>query len=518
MKMATMGAFAVALASAALLPTAVVETAAAPAACESLTALTLPHTTIRSAQIVAPGAFTPPAGGRAGRPTPAIYATLPSFCRVAATLAPSSDSDIRMEVWLPTSGWNGDFEAVGNGGWAGSISYQALAQAVAAGYAGASTDTGHTGNTAAFAVGHPEKVIDMGYRSVHEMTLQAKALVDAFYGNAPKLSLWNGCSQGGRQGITEAQRYPADFDAVVAGAPAVNWIHLSGVRMAINLQVHATTESDIPPDKYPMVHAAVLAACDALDGVKDGVLENPSRCHFDPTVLACKGADGPTCLTKPQVETARALYAPIRNPTSGAVLSGPLLEPGSELGWSLLAGPEPINTALDAFRYVVFQDAGWDWRRFNPATDIERAEKMDRGVLNSAVVDLRPFFTRGGKLLMYHGWSDPQVAPSNSIGYFTAVVRATGQDVVGRSIQLYMIPGMNHCAGGPGTDTFDKMGTLKRWVASGSAPASIVASHLTAGTIDRTRPICPYGQAAEWNGRGSTDEAANFACLAAPRN
>src|SRR5205814_5133304 len=195
-----------------------------------------------------------------------------------ATLAPSSDSDIKVEGWLPTDGWNGKFQAVGNGGWAGTISYPALAQAVAAGYAGASTDTGHAGNSGAFALGHPEKLVDFGYRSVHEMTVQAKAIIDAFYSAAPTLSLWNGCSLGGRQGITEAQRYPADFDAIVAGAPAVNWMRLGGARMAINLQAHATPESFIPADKFPMLHEAVLEACDALDGGKDGVLENPSKC------------------------------------------------------------------------------------------------------------------------------------------------------------------------------------------------------------------------------------------------
>src|SRR6266853_2576988 len=201
--------------------------------CESLAALALLNAHVTSAQTVDAGALQPPNGPRGGRAGGQIYGKLPSFCRVAATLTPSSDSDIKIEVWLPSSGWNGKFQAVGNGGWAGVISYQALAQAVAAGYAGASTDTGHVGNTAAFAIGHPEKLLDMGYRAVHEMTVEAKAIVDAFYGAAPKLSFWNGCSLGGRQGITEAQRYPDDFDAIVAGAPAVNWMRLHGARMAI---------------------------------------------------------------------------------------------------------------------------------------------------------------------------------------------------------------------------------------------------------------------------------------------
>ncbi len=223
----TAATFIGALLSVATFQTRAVQTASGAASCEGLTALALPDTTITAAQTVAAGAFTPPVASRGGAGRGgAVYASLPSFCRVAATLKPTSDSDIKIEVWLPSvasakeGGWNGKFQAVGNGGWAGSISYPALAQAVAHGYASASTDTGHTGNTAAFAPGHPEKVIDMGYRAVHQMTVEAKAIIDAFYGTGPKVSFWNGCSLGGRQGITEAQRYPADYDAIVAGAPA----------------------------------------------------------------------------------------------------------------------------------------------------------------------------------------------------------------------------------------------------------------------------------------------------------
>jgi feruloyl esterase len=401
------------------------------------------------------------------------------------------------------------FQAVGNGGWAGTISCPRWRRRRR--QLRATKLIPDTRGTGAFALGHPS--FDFGYRSVHEMTVQAKAIVDAFYGTAPTVSFWNGCSLGGRQGITEAQRYPADFDAIVAGAPAVNSMRLHGVRMAMNLQVHATTESYIPPEKYPMIHDAVLEACDALDGVKDGVLELPSRCRFDPKVLQCKGADGPTCLTRPQVETAQALYAPVKHPKTGVVLFPALLERGSELGWATLAGPEPIGTALDAFKYVVFKDAGWDWRHFNAGTDIELAEKIDNGVINSAVVDLKPFFNRGGKLLMYHGWSDQQVAAANSVDYFTKVTRAAGKGAVNKSIQLYMVPGMGHCQGGPGTDQFDKMAAIS----TGWEPAarrSIVAAHMTAGKTGQDAPICPTRVAAKWKGTGSTDEAANFMCVA----
>src|SRR4051812_13922550 len=260
--------------------------ATASSSCEGLATLALPDAHITTAETVPAGQFQPPAGR-----SNSIYGSLPAFCRVSATLTPSRDSDIKVEVWLPSpEHWNGKLQAVGNGGWAGVVSYASLAQAVAAGYAGASTDAGHVGNTAAFAVGHPEKVVDMGYRAVHEMTVKAKAVMDAFYGSSPKLSIWNGCSFGGRQGITEAQRYPADYDAIVAGAPAVNWMRLHGVRMAINQRAHASEDGYITPDKYPAIHTAMLNACDASDGVEDGVVEDPTRCHFDPKVLECKGS------------------------------------------------------------------------------------------------------------------------------------------------------------------------------------------------------------------------------------
>ena len=501
------------LASLAILPATLLCAAqiARAASCESLASISLPRATITSAQSFAPGAFTPP-----GNATPGAvqFGQLPDFCRITATLTPTADSDIRIEVWMPVSGWNGKLQAVGNGGWAGVISYSALAAAIAGGYAASSTDTGHQGNTASFAMGHPEKVVDMSHRAVHEMTVQAKAIVTAFYGNAPKLSFWNGCSTGGRQGITEAAKYPADFDGIVAGAAAIHWVNLHVARMTLNTYVNRTADSSIPPAKYPMIHAAVLQACDAMDGVKDGVLENPARCHFNPAALACKDADGPECLTPAQVDTARAIYSAVMDPRTGAELRPALLQPGSELNWATLAGPEPLSYTQELYKYLVYKDPAWDWRRFNPATDIDRAFQSDEAQLNFTEADLRPFFKHGGKLLMYHGWSDQQVTALGSIDYFDEVIANTGAGVVGKSIQLYMVPGMNHCAGGPGTDSFDKMAALEGWVAKGVAPDQIIAAHRTAGNVDRTRPLCPYGRVAAYNGSGSTDEAANFTCKA----
>jgi feruloyl esterase len=491
----------------------------AAATCESLARLTLDNTKITAAQEVAAGAFTPPGPTRQGGAPPPqsrVYAALPGFCRVAATLTPSSDSDIKIEVWLPASSrWNGKFQAVGNGGWAGSISYAALAGAVAAGYATASTDTGHVGNSGAFALGHPEKVTDFAYRSVHEMTLKAKAVIDAFYGTRPTLSIWNGCSQGGRQGITEAVRYPSSYDAVIAGAPAVNWIHLHAGRMAINRAVNATPASVIPPAKYPALYRAAIAACDARDGVADNVIENPGACSFDPKVLACTGAEDASCLTPAQVESARKMYDGASNPSTRApVLPG--LARGSELGWNVIGSAEPIMYAADAYKYVITKNRNWDPLKFNPATDLDLALAADPDdALGSTDPNLRAFFARGGKLLLWHGWSDPQVTPYNTIDFFQKVVASQGGAGVGTSIQLYMLPGVNHCQGGPGTDNFDRMGAMEEWIKTGVAPKRIEAWHVTSGMIDRTRPLCPFGQVAKWNGTGSTNESSNFACVAA---
>jgi tannase/feruloyl esterase len=480
------------------------------ATCESLAVLKLPHTTITSASAVAAGAFAPPAAPAvAGNQ---VFVSLPAFCRIAATLTPSNDSDIKIEVWLPEqSRWNGKLEAVGNGGWAGSISYPALASAVNAGYASVSTDTGHVGNTAAFGLGHPEKLTDIAYRAVHEMTVQAKSLIDAYYGSAPKLSFWNGCSLGGRQGISAAQRYPADFDAIVAGAPAVNAMDLHVGRTAMNLAAHKTPESTIPPSKYPMIHEAVLQACDALDGLKDGVIENPLACRFDPKVLQCKSDDGPSCLTATQVESAKAMYADVKNPKTGVVVV-PGLEPGTELNWGVLGGSLPNVNALEAEKYIIHKDQNWDLRSFDLAKELELASKVDPA-LSSSSADLSGFFKRGGKLLIYHGFADPQVPDRNTINYFTKVINSSGKGLVGKQIQLYMVPGMYHCQGGPGTDAFDKMRAIESWVATGKAPDRIIASHFTAGELDRTRPLCPFGKVAKWNGTGSTNDAANFSCV-----
>jgi len=488
------------------------ESAANAASCESLKNLSLPDAKITFAANVAAGDFTPPAPNRTSQPDAAPFAHLPAFCRVAASLTPSSDSDIRIEVWMPASGWNGKLESVGNGGWAGVISYKALASALAQGYATTSTDTGHTGNTGRFAYGHPEKFIDFAYRSEHAMTVAAKAIIAAFYDHGPEISYWNGCSTGGRQGLTEAQRYPHDYDAIIAGDPANNRTHLYVWSMSIAQAVHKTPGSYIPPEKYAMIHRAVLDRCDALDGLKDGLIGDPTRCHFDPKVLMCKGADAPNCLTAPQVETARRLYSDVKNPRTGQEIY-PGLEPGSEMGWWIHAGPQPLSYALDGFRYVTFNNPDWDYRTLNLDSDVALADKVDHGATSAMDPHLQEFFGHGGKLLLYQGWSDPNIPTLNTIHYYQSVLQTVG-GAAANSIRLFLFPGMGHCGGGDGPNTFDAMSALTQWFEKGQPPSQIVASLRAHGVVVRTRPVCPYPQFAAYKGSGSIDDAANFVCKA----
>jgi len=484
------------------------------ATCESLMAVTLKDATVTRAEVVPPGKFSPPDGGRRGPGRGSVYADLPEFCRAAATLTPSSDSDIKIEVWLPASGWNGKFQAVGNGGWAGVISYTAMADALRAGYATASTDTGHVGGRGTFALDHLEKLVDFSWRSEHEMTVKAKALIQAFYSAAPRLSYWNGCSTGGRQGLKEAQMFPNDYDGIIAGAPAN--------RTAISLWIaHAVLKdpaSYIPPAKYPVIHQAALAACDAGDGLKDGLIDDPSKCRFDPAVLLCKGADGPSCLTDAQVAAAKKIYSPATNPRTGAELFSSLV-PGTELGWGIQAqGPEPSAIIYDQYRYVVFKDANWDWKTFDFDKDNARGDRPENLIMNATSPDMKAFFAHGGKLLLYHGWSDPQVPTLNTIKYYNSVVKNLGgADKAADRVRLFLAPGMGHCGGGEGPSVFDKVGPLVQWVEHGKAPDALPASHVIDGKIDRTRPLCPYPQVARYKGAGSVDEAMNFECAAPSR-
>jgi feruloyl esterase len=491
--------------------------------------LSLPNTNITAAQIVTGGSFTLPGspnvvasttgasnegrGGVAAQPSPGVARQeingLPQFCRVAATLKPSADSDIRMEVWLPTSTWNGKYFGVGNGGFAGTISYAAMAPVLSRGYAVASTDTGHqgTGFEGSWAPGHPEKQIDFGYRAVHEMTLRAKAIVEAFYSSAPPYSYWSGCSTGGRQGLLEAQRFPADYDGMIAGAPVNSWNRL--VTQIIGIKDAAAT---IPPTKYPVIHKAVMTRCDALDGVTDNILEDPRKCTFDPAVLQCKDDNTSSCLTTSEIAAVKKIYEPLRSPRTGEEVF-PGLPVGSELNWPGIPRGFPI--AENYYKYVVLNNPTWDFHTIDYDVDLAKAEMVDNAVGKFVAVapGLHEFKKRGGKLIQYHGFGEPEIPPLSSINYRESLLKEFGARELDEFYSLFMVPGMAHCRGGVGaTDQFDLVAALEQWVERGITPNRITASHMTNGVVDRTRPLCRFPQVARWNGIGSTDEAASFEC------
>jgi hypothetical protein len=503
----------------------------APAAqtCESLAKLGLPATSIATAESVAAGKFNAP-GGKA-------MPNLPAFCRVAGILKPSSDSDIKFEVWMPASNWNGKFQGVGNGGFAGSIGYDQMANAVAHNYATASTDTGHreAGTNAAWALGHPEKIADFGYRAIHETAVKAKAILHTFYGEGPRRSYFSSCSNGGRQALMEAQRYPEDYDGIIAGAPANYWTHLLANAVWDTLALTGEKDSYIASKKLPAIQAAALAACDALDGVKDGVIEDPSRCHFDPAVLLCKAAESDSCLTAPQVAALQKIYAGGRT-SHGRLFPG--YAPGGEAepgGWAVwITGPSPDHSLMYAFgtqffKNMVFDDAGWDYHSFGTDRDTKAADDKQAGNLNATDPNLEGFRKRGGKLILYHGWSDAAIAPQNAIDYYGSVAAKMGAQETAGFVRLFMVPGMQHCGGGSGANSFGQFGAssgdaerdvdaaLERWVEKGVAPERIVAAKRKSdmdpsSAMVRSHPLCAYPSIARYKGSGSTDDAGNFVC------
>jgi len=480
---------------------------ASAASCESLAALKLADTTITAAESVAAGAFS--GGGRGGRGGANPFADLPAFCRVAATVKPTPDSDIKIEVWLPASNWNGKFEAVGNGGWNGNIDQNALATGLRRGYASASTDTGHEGGGGPW-MQNQNKLIDFGFRAVHEMSDKGKALISAFYGNNARLSYFNGCSAGGRQALKAAQKYPQDFDGIVAGAPALNSTGRAAFSVWIAQNDHKSEETYLPQTKFGLVHDAVLEACDAKDGVKDRVIENPRQCKFDPKVLQCSGSDSASCLSSAQVETTRIMYQPVVNSSTKRKIF-PGLEPGSEMGWNTFGGPQPFGIGTQMYQFMVFNDPKWDYKTLNFAADMAKVDKIEGGNINAMDPNLQPFVARGGKLIQYHGWADPQITPGSSVDYYESVLEKMGNKVKD-NYRLFMVPGMGHCGGGDGPASFDMLAALEQWVEKGKAPDSVPAAHLTNAQPDRTRILCPYPQVATYKGSGDTNDAANFSC------
>jgi feruloyl esterase len=514
---------------------------AAQQSCDSLAQLALANTKIIMAQAVPAGPFTPPSAPSPVPGMPAVIKDLPAFCRVAAEISPTPDSIIKIEVWMPLADWNGKYQGEDNGGFAGLIGYSSLGAAIKRGYAAAGTDTGHVGFDAAWALGHPEKVIDFGYRGIHEMSVKAKAIIDAFYGQQPQRSYFVGCSDGGREALMEAQRFPEDYDGILAGAPANYWTHLMVGAVWVNLAILPDPASYIPAEKIPAIGAAVLAACDAQDGVTDGVLNDPRQCHFNPSTLLCQGADSNSCLTAPQVTALKKIYAGPVDSAGHRVFPGYV--PGAEEGpggWTpWITGKTPGSDFMlffgkQYFANMVYDQADWDYKTFHVDQATKTADEKTARALNAIDPDLKPFRARGGKLIMYHGWGDAAIPAPNTIDYYNTVVAKLGRRKTDEFARLFLVPGMQHCGGGPGANSFGQRGTappfdpehniymaLEQWVEKGVAPSQVIATKYVDDSnpekgVKMTRPLCAYPLVAKYKGAGDTNDAANFVC--APGN
>jgi len=499
--------------------------ASAQQSCESLASLQIEHVTITQATSIhtPPDFDVPSTGGRFG--TPAGLKVSVPFCRVAGYATPTSDSHIGFEVWLPLpENWNGKYIGIGNPGFIGSISYAGLSREVARGSAAASTDTGHSDINPtseapdAWAIGHPEKVADWGHRAVHETAVAAKALIRAYYGKPERLSFWSSCHEGGNQALTEAQKYPNDYDGIAAGDPAYYITHLqagSEYLAWVNVKDGVKGPGYIPPSKYPVIHRAVLDKCDALDGVRDGFIEDPTRCHFDPETIRCAGkADYASCLTGPQVETAKKIYEGAKFADGKQIYPG--FEPGSEIAWGvMITGPEPLSINNGFFKSVVYEDPKWDFHTFDVDRDTKFAESKVGPLVDSNSPDLRAFKAHGGKLLIYQAWEETAVPPRSMVDYYKSILATMGDSKETRDfVRLFMVPGMGMCPGfGLGDNgTFDALDVVTKWRTTGVAPDKIINSHKVAGVVDRTHPACPYPQAAIYNGKGDPLDAASFSC------
>jgi hypothetical protein len=487
--------------------------------CAALAGVKLESAVITSAAVVPAGAAIEglDAGGTSANKK------LPAICRVKIADKPSAESVTLTEVWLPLAGWDGRLRGIGNGGFAGNIYFGQMADAVLLGDAASGTDAGHEGMDASFALGHPERVKDFGWRAMHDAALFSKVLVKAFYGRDAVHAYLTACSDGGREALMEAQRFPADYDGILAGAPAYNWTALVSAGTEDEHVLHASAASDIPVSKVKAIGAAVRAACDKLDGVQDGILNDPRQCRFDPGTMLCKEADGPECLTAAQVGSLKEIYAAKVNAAGKVVYPGYLPgaedAPGAWVGW-LLGSPAAIPFFGDGyFRDFVFQDPAWQVSSFEFARDYAVANERTAADLNATDANLKAFVKRGGKLLMYHGWNDPAIPALGTVEYYGRVRAALGDSATNASVRLYMVPGMLHCDGGPGATEIgqdadlprgdaqhDVVTALEMWVETGKGPGTIVATG-----NGMTRPICVWPEVAKYKG-GDTKVAASFAC------
>jgi feruloyl esterase len=481
--------------------------------CEQLATVALERATITSATDVAAGLFKPAAEANAGGPPPQAGTPppqpIPQHCRVTMVLKPTPDSTIHVELWLPTESWNGKFLTVGNGGWAGAIQgYGDMQEALRRGYATAATDTGHSaadGPAGMFALGHPEKIVDFAYRALHDMTVKSKRLIDVFYSEPLDYSYYKGCSTGGRQGVMAAQRYPGDYDGIIAGALANRHIHMhtAGAYRAMQLARHP--ELAVAEGKAKLVTDAILKQCDTLG---EGFLNNPRQCSFDFTTLACGASGGSdSCLTPGELTSVQTFYGGLENSKGELIFSGQAL--GVPMP-ALVSSNEPPNPfAFDSIRILGFQDANYDWRQFDLDRDMPRVDAA-AGFVDAVDPDLRAFEAHGGKLVLYAGWRDTGITPENTVLYYETVLQEMGpqQD---DWMRLFLVPGMGHCGGGPGPNSFDSLTALERWREKDVAPTEMLGTNRQAGLA---RPICAYPAYAKYDRSGEQKNAANWSCAA----
>jgi Tannase and feruloyl esterase len=513
--------------SAAILLTLNAPAAFAATDCASLNGMTFPDATLTTAEAVTAGSLTL----QGLEP----QSSLPASCRVRVTLHPTTDSTIRFEVWLPQESWNGRLLNVGNGGFAGSISYGQMARNLRRGYATAGSDAGHQADAedASWAYQHPEKIADFGYRAVHLTALLSKAVVRVYYDKPQEKAYFDACSDGGREALMEAQRFPEDYDGILAGAPANNWVHMLANGLALTQAISRNPAAYISSLKLPAITQAALNACDVLDGLKDGVVSDPERCRFDPAVLQCKGAEDSGCLTSPQVQALRMIYSGAKDSKGATIFPG--LTPGDENpawhDWVLgnaPAGASGTNYMSGYFRYMVLNDPTWNPLTADVDTVLQTAIDRSAKDVDAIDPDLSRFAAHGGKLIMYHGWNDPAISPLNSVQYLGDVQRAMGSAKADDTVRLYMVPGMEHCAGGPGPNIIGQLGfvgaegegtgamdLLRIWVERGKAPGPILAVKVT-GTREApvriVRPVCAYPQEAKYNGSGDPKTPESFTC------
>lgn len=504
----------------------------APLDCARLAGLSFEgNTTITSAEMIGSGTLTI-------SPTVSV-SNMPPFCRVQGTSKPTGDSNIFFEVWLPQRDrWNERFLSAGEGGFAGSPNYTrngldgGMDELLRRGYATAGTDTGHKTADVSWAVDHPEKAADYLYRAKHLVTVAAKGVIAAHYGKPARYSYFSSCSNGGRQGLIEAQRYPGDFDGLIIGAPW-NYQSHSNAGFVWNAQALSAPGAAIPATKLPAITAAAMQACDGTDGLKDGVIANPASCRFDPAVLACKGAETSSCLTAPQLEALKKIYAGPKQSRTGAQLF-PGFTVGSEVSWTSMV--DNLNAAglpNGYFANLVFENPSWDFKTFDFDRDMAKADEKVGRLGNATAVDYGEAIRRGVKIIQYHGWNDQTLQPAYSPQYYEEVARANGGiEATQRFYRLYMVPGMTHCYGGPGAPNFGGVGqqipptrdarhdlqtALEAWVEKGTAPGDMVATKFAddkpaTRTIQLTRPLCVYPAIPKYRGSGDPNDAASFVC------